>query len=49
MKIYNVINKIDGLGNNDFDYEAVYNSGYTAGYGSGYTQAMEECQEEDSE
>lgn len=43
MKIYNVIQKIDGLVNNDFDYEAVYNSGYTAGYGSGYTDAYEEC------
>ena len=44
MKIYNVIQKIDGLGNNDFDYEAVYNSGYTAGYETGYAEAMEECQ-----
>ena len=43
MKIYNVINKIYGLGNNDFDYEAVYESGRTAGYDSGYTDAYEKC------
>lgn len=43
MKIYNVINKIYGLGNGDFDYEAVYNSGYTAGYGSGFSAAEEIC------
>lgn len=46
MKIYNVINKINGLGNNDFDYEAIYQSGYSAGHESGYTDGLEKCEEE---
>lgn len=43
MKIYNVVKVPQGLGYDDVDYEALYQSGYTAGYASGYTDGQEDC------
>lgn len=36
MKIYNVMKVPQGLGYDDVDYDAIYQSGYTAGYDDGY-------------
>lgn len=46
MKIYTRINKPQGIGYEEVDYEALFQSGYTAGYESGYTAGYDdyECQ-----
>lgn len=43
MKIYNVMKVPQGLGYDDVDYDAIYQSGYTAGYDDGYNNY--ECEE----
>ena len=45
MKIYSIINKPEGLGYDNIDYEAIYQSGYSAGYESGFSVGLEECEQ----
>lgn len=43
MKIYNVLKVPQGLGYDEVDYDALYQSGYTAGHQSGYTDGLNAC------
>ena len=43
MKIYNVMKVPQGLGYDEVDYDALYQSGYTAGHQSGYTDGLNAC------
>lgn len=43
MKIYNISKKPQGVGYDDVDYDAIYQSGFTAGYGNGYEKGVEDC------
>ena len=43
MKIYNIVNKPQGIGDDDIDFQELWESGYTAGYESGYTDGASSC------
>lgn len=43
MKIYNVLKVPQGLGYDEVDYDALYQSGYTTGHQSGYTDGLNDC------
>lgn len=47
MKIYNVMKVPQGLGYEEVDYDALYQSGYTAGYNAGYNDGMDLCSDFD--